>query len=366
MLRKVPILSIFLSTLSLRRATYQDKFSIPSDNISIHALLAESDGTGFFVLDERHDISIHALLAESDTPTLESLTPTQTFLSTLSLRRATRPVSALYSVNRYFYPRSPCGERRHFSSKQRTLPKFLSTLSLRRATVSQHSPSTVHTKFLSTLSLRRATVIASRVYEGNRISIHALLAESDCWCWECRPPYQISIHALLAESDPWSSLLSSAIILFLSTLSLRRATKPYHEKTTADCFISIHALLAESDLGNAEAVLRMWNFYPRSPCGERRRVDFCFLCCIIISIHALLAESDSIILPPVDTSSVISIHALLAESDRAEIHASNQQEKFLSTLSLRRATIVGMLNGPHSQISIHALLAESDNGGPIV
>ena len=179
MLRKVPILSIFLSTLSLRRATYQDKFSIPSDNISIHALLAESDGTGFFVLDERHDISIHALLAESDTPTLESLTPTQTFLSTLSLRRATRPVSALYSVNRYFYPRSPCGERRHFSSKQRTLPKFLSTLSLRRATVSQHSPSTVHTKFLSTLSLRRATIFFCSLLLLFDISIHALLAESD-------------------------------------------------------------------------------------------------------------------------------------------------------------------------------------------
>ena len=147
--------------------------------ISIHALLAESDGTGFFVLDERHDISIHALLAESDTPTLESLTPTQTFLSTLSLRRATRPVSALYSVNRYFYPRSPCGERRHFSSKQRTLPKFLSTLSLRRATVSQHSPSTVHTKFLSTLSLRRATIFFCSLLLLFDISIHALLAESD-------------------------------------------------------------------------------------------------------------------------------------------------------------------------------------------
>ena len=173
----------FLSTLSLRRATYQDKFSIPSDNISIHALLAESDGTGFFVLDERHDISIHALLAESDTPTLESLTPTQTFLSTLSLRRATRPVSALYSVNRYFYPRSPCGERRHFSSKQRTLPKFLSTLSLRRATVSQHSPSTVHTKFLSTLSLRRATIFFCSLLLLFDISIHALLAESDLWVW---------------------------------------------------------------------------------------------------------------------------------------------------------------------------------------
>ena len=124
MLRKVPILSIFLSTLSLRRATYQDKFSIPSDNISIHALLAESDGTGFFVLDERHDISIHALLAESDTPTLESLTPTQTFLSTLSLRRATRPVSALYSVNRYFYPRSPCGERLNYDFREKRFWHF--------------------------------------------------------------------------------------------------------------------------------------------------------------------------------------------------------------------------------------------------
>ena len=224
MLRKVPILSIFLSTLSLRRATYQDKFSIPSDNISIHALLAESDGTGFFVLDERHDISIHALLAESDTPTLESLTPTQTFLSTLSLRRATRPVSALYSVNRYFYPRSPCGERRHFSSKQRTLPKFLSTLSLRRATVSQHSPSTVHTKFLSTLSLRRATIFFCSLLLLFDISIHALLAESDSCLFVWLLGLLISIHALLAESDKLQGTFGNA--------------KRY---------ISIHALLAESD-----------------------------------------------------------------------------------------------------------------------
>ena len=193
---------LFLSTLSLRRATYQDKFSIPSDNISIHALLAESDGTGFFVLDERHDISIHALLAESDTPTLESLTPTQTFLSTLSLRRATRPVSALYSVNRYFYPRSPCGERRHFSSKQRTLPKFLSTLSLRRATVSQHSPSTVHTKFLSTLSLRRATMAAVL---PAKLRLH----------FYPRSPCGERLFALL---------MVQSRRLFLSTLSLRRAT----------------------------------------------------------------------------------------------------------------------------------------------
>ena len=157
MLRKVPILSIFLSTLSLRRATYQDKFSIPSDNISIHALLAESDGTGFFVLDERHDISIHALLAESDTPTLESLTPTQTFLSTLSLRRATRPVSALYSVNRYFYPRSPCGER-PVRARAAIVAKYISIHAL-LAESDAWSASKLGgmSEFLSTLSLRRAT-----------------------------------------------------------------------------------------------------------------------------------------------------------------------------------------------------------------
>ena len=180
MLRKVPILSIFLSTLSLRRATYQDKFSIPSDNISIHALLAESD-----------------------TPTLESLTPTQTFLSTLSLRRATRPVSALYSVNRYFYPRSPCGER-------------LGTL----RTVS------VKKTFLSTLSLRRATR---------------------------------------------EQILVQSALLFLSTLSLRRATY-LEESESKPQSISIHALLAESDNSRADNVKRDKNFYPRSPCGERRKV----------------------------------------------------------------------------------------------
>ena len=57
---------------------------------------------------------------------------------------------------------------------------------------------------------------------------------------------------------------------------------------------------------------------------------------------------------------MISIHALLAESDRAEIHASTQQEKFLSTLSLRRATTEIWPVIAEITISIHALLAESD------
>ena len=79
----------------------------------------------------------------------------------------------------------------------------------------------------------------------------------------------ISIHALLAESDVMDTLILANAMLFLSTLSLRRATDVIAVMTEAQS-ISIHALLAESD----EEVTTM-------------NID------VTISIHALLAESDS-------------------------------------------------------------------------
>ena len=85
---KAKISIIFLSTLSLRRATEYSKAA---------ALL---------VL-----ISIHALLAESDPWILFTLSQFTLFLSTLSLRRATALPGAVGSTKNYFYPRSPCGER---------------------------------------------------------------------------------------------------------------------------------------------------------------------------------------------------------------------------------------------------------------
>ena len=59
----------------------------------------------------------------------------------------------------HFYPRSPCGERLWPAYLQRQI-EF--------------------------------------------ISIHALLAESDCIHGSEIQPHQISIHALLAESDLWA------------------------------------------------------------------------------------------------------------------------------------------------------------------
>ena len=212
------------------------------------------------------------------------------------------------------------------------------------------------------------------------ISIHALLAESDLTVPDLgKRDVWISIHALLAESDlrryklgwfqchfyprspcgerpysqhvrrpsgyfyprspcgerPHRSRAASMMALFLSTLSLRRATD------CAGCalkkyLISIHALLAESD-----------------DSGPRKiKVDFLFLSTLSLRRATLKLCKFKIVI-------VISIHALLAESD-AHLLCQCRPREFLSTLSLRRATAGAVLYNRYTQISIHALLAESD------
>ena len=170
------------------------------------------------------------------------------------------------------------------------------------------------------------------------ISIHALLAESDASegadfghkmnfyprspCGErhsVRPETRqhdaISIHALLAESDPHGQKSKGLHSVFLSTLSLRRATYDTYAKvlrvnisihallaesdtparmSSRLLLISIHALLAESDGFSYFYIIKITDFYPRSPCGERPRNGFAMRWNTCISIHALLAESDTL------------------------------------------------------------------------
>ena len=169
------------------------------------------------------------------------------------------------------------------------------------------------------------------------ISIHALLAESDHFDNYNLHCVEISIHALLAESDYITTTTICIVSIFLSTLSLRRATtRPI------------------------PAVTRVANFYPRSPCGERRYIRSNVSNFTRISIHALLAESDERANRLANAPPHISIHALLAESDRRplrnghhppnfyprspcgerqlNINRTTETIVFLSTLSLRRAT----------------------------
>ena len=236
---------IFLSTLSLRRATPLIFRVQPRKKISIHALLAESDSQVFQRIAKPFRISIHALLAESD--------------------RLSRHLVGVYP---YFYPRSPCGERLWV--------------------------------------LRKVPLLGI-------ISIHALLAESDSERPETRPSYAISIHALLAESD-------------------------HYDNFNLHCVeISIHALLAESDIVMVGLLMFSLYFYPRSPCGERRHLSMCNTSLRVFLSTLSLRRATSLNLPsrPIDKN--ISIHALLAESDNTPVKAYN---------------II--------KISIHALLAESD------
>ena len=103
-------------------------------NISIHALLAESDAKIPFAVSELVLISIHALLAESDAFAVWVSVLVGLFLSTLSLRRATGVPGPAGQHSFDFYPRSPCGERLEEMQPDITTRRFLSTLSLRRAT----------------------------------------------------------------------------------------------------------------------------------------------------------------------------------------------------------------------------------------
>ena len=141
----------------MRRATDYAKYYIRGREISIHALLAESDQAANGFAHAPPKISIHALLAESDQTAYFFLAARTEFLSTLSLRRATRQHSKPDSGRMNFYPRSPCGERRWIHPVQPTASRFLSTLSLRRATDFAGSAWVPEFPFLSTLSLRRAT-----------------------------------------------------------------------------------------------------------------------------------------------------------------------------------------------------------------
>ena len=143
------------SMLSLRRATFVGLAAHRLRNISIHALLAESDADNGDAGNGCDAISIHALLAESD----------------------------------YWLP------VRHSRTEA-----FLSTLSLRRATAAEHRLLALNSISIHAL-LAESDLIHITQYSMCKISIHALLAESDPFSTALRPAANISIHALLAESD---------------------------------------------------------------------------------------------------------------------------------------------------------------------
>ena len=151
--------------------------------------------------------------------------------------------------------------------------------------------------FLSTLSLRRATTKSDQGANNHRISIHALLAESDgVTVLGIQHKVGISIHALLAESDHFICQSPCVGWLHFYPRSPCGERQRFQAADISARRISIHALLAESDVLALCSFGGAYDFYPRSPCGERPRHCAETYQATIISIHALLAESDEMVI----------------------------------------------------------------------
>ena len=168
---------IFLSTLSLRRATVCVAVQSPASRFLSTLSLRRATRAESGQQRSPHNFYPRSPCGERLFVVL-SLRGDYVFLSTLSLRRATRMPVAPQPSHGYFYPRSPCGERLTILLITVTTLLFLSTLSLRRATTSG-ATYLIFLAFLSTLSLRRATEQQLWQNINTYISIHALLAESD-------------------------------------------------------------------------------------------------------------------------------------------------------------------------------------------
>ena len=261
----------FLSTLSLRRATQAaNGLANAPPEISIHALLAESDTRRTYHKDESQEfLSTLSLRRATGILAISLRIVFAEFLSTLSLRRATAfSFALLYSTTISIHALLAESDPRSSPSAS-MMALFLSTLSLRRATSKLHKNICVW-GFLSTLSLRRATTTATHTTTASKFLSTLSLRRATAADAEANAAAdaQISIHALLAESDDQLKAKQQELTAFLSTLSLRRATVVLFVHF-CDIAISIHALLAESD--KVPQILGLVSG---------------------ISIHALLAESD--------------------------------------------------------------------------
>ena len=149
--------------------------------------------------------------------------------------------------------------------------------------------------------------------------------------------------------------------VFLSTLSLRRATSQQPAGTTSTIYFYPRSPCGERQWIPSYSPMRCY-FYPRSPCGERLSALHNIFKLFAISIHALLAESDNTIFlmicqerhfyprspcgeRPLQSAATDKWDNFYPRSPCGERPVVGLTVivglQFLSTLSLRRATNIG-------------------------
>ena len=260
---------LFLSTLSLRRATNEVLSLVHVSVISIHALLAESDRYAALTPPESSAFLSTLSLRRATVYPIASQSSRHPFLSTLSLRRATAgdaladlrkwiSIHALLAESDtrkirifdnifYFYPRSPCGERRFLAKPASTLQKHF---------------------------YPRSPCGERQQRHRNKLSRnHNFYPRSPCGERQhpfCAPPINMNNfypRSPCGERQYWVGGYGTANNFYpRSPCGERRCRKTGSTAVT--------------------------NFYPRSPCGERLTPARILSRLLLISIHALLAESD--------------------------------------------------------------------------
>ena len=90
---------------------HYDNYNLHCVEISIHALLAESDEQAKTLKVAALRISIHALLAESDLELFLYYQGNRISIHALLAESDKKQPGKPNKLTGYFYPRSPCGER---------------------------------------------------------------------------------------------------------------------------------------------------------------------------------------------------------------------------------------------------------------
>ena len=222
-------------------------------------------------LPRRGRISIHAPLTGSDSHLLHCL---RNLLISIHapLTGSDFQLDVMITTFYYFNPRSPYGERRAFSKRPNSSCRFQSTLPLRGAT-SLRFLIVVAFSFQSTLPLRGATRSSRTLYRRIPISIHAPLTGSDRVLFsDCRDHIQFQSTLPLRGATRKDDRLPFGP-KFQSTLPLRGATICPN--------LWMHPARFQSTLPLRGATawmrrpsMRLINFNPRSPYGERPVMDY--------------------------------------------------------------------------------------------
>ena len=169
------------------------------------------------------------------------------FLSTLSLRRATAHLRSCGHGPRYFYPRSPCGERRW---PRVMIPSCLYFY--------PRSPCGERPKPLALWQIN--TDFYPRSPCGERPT-SATATIPPLWNFYPRSPCGERLRQVVGAGPQAKHFYPR------SPCGERLAFKSGADSIIG---ISIHALLAESDFSAAIVTQHPRDFYPRSPCGERQ------------------------------------------------------------------------------------------------